>query len=155
MALIDESVLEREIHISARPEIVFSFFTEPEKMIRWKGLRATLDPQPGGMYRVDINGRDVARGEYLEVTPHTRIVFTWGWEGAEGPLPPGASTVEVSLIPDGEGTTVRLRHLGLPNQPLYKLHAAGWDHYLPRLTAVVEGREAGPDPRATLASQHL
>jgi uncharacterized protein YndB with AHSA1/START domain len=154
VALIDEDVLEREIRIAARPEIVFSFFVDPAKMARWKGLRATLDPRPGGVYRVDINGRDVARGEYLEVTPHNRIVFTWGWEGDGSPLPPGASTVEVSLAPDGDGTIVRLRHLGLPNPPLFELHAAGWDHYLPRLMAACEGRDPGPDPRATLTIQH-
>ncbi len=154
MALVDENVLEREIRIAARPEIVFSFFVDPAKMARWKGLRATLDPRPGGVYLVDINGRDVARGEYLEVTPHSRLVFTWGWEGEGSPLPPGASTVEVSLAPDGDGTIVRLRHLGLPNPPLFELHAAGWDHYLPRLMAASEGRDPGPDPRATLTTQH-
>lgn len=155
MALIDESVLEREIRIAARPEIVFSFFVDPAKMARWKGLRATLDPRPGGVYRVEINGRDVARGEYLEVTPHSHLVFTWGWEGENSPLPPGASTVEVSLAPDGDGTIVRLRHLGLPNPPVFELHAAGWDHYLPRLIAASEGRDPGPDPRATLTTQHV
>jgi len=139
--------LEREIRIAARPETVFAFFTDPVKLIRWKGIKATLDPRPGGIYRVDLNGRDVARGEYLEITPYSRVVFTWGWEGEGSPLPPGASTVEISLIAEGEGTVVRLRHLGLPDNQR-GAHAEGWDHFLPRLITSAEGRDPGPDPWA-------
>jgi uncharacterized protein YndB with AHSA1/START domain len=77
-------------------------------MVRWKGLRATMDPRPGGVYRVHISERDVAAGEYVVVQPFERVIFTWGWEG--GPLPPGTSTVEVTLAPDGDGTLLRLEH---------------------------------------------
>ena len=49
--------LEKEVRIEARPETVFPFFTDPAKMTRWKGRSATLDPRPGGTYRVDVNGR--------------------------------------------------------------------------------------------------
>lgn len=140
--------LEHEVRIAARPETVFAFFTDPARMILWKGIEATLDPRPGGIYRVSINGRDVARGEYLEVVPNSRVVFTWGWEGAESPLPPGSSTVEVSLVPDGDGTLVRLRHTGLPAE-IRDVHAAGWEHYLARLTGAAEGHPMGPDPWAS------
>jgi uncharacterized protein YndB with AHSA1/START domain len=137
--------LEREIRIAARPETVFAFFIDPQKMIQWKGLRAKLDPRPGGIYQVEINGRDVARGEYVEIVPYRRIVFTWGWEGEHSPLPPGTTTVEVSFIEEGGHTIVRLKHLGLP--PAQRgVHAEGWDHFLPRLMAVAEGRQPEPDP---------
>ena len=33
-------VVEREVRIAARPEIVFGFFTDPATMIRWKGTDA-------------------------------------------------------------------------------------------------------------------
>ena len=145
MDAIDQSVLERQIRISARPETVFSFFTDPAKMVRWKGIRAKLDPRPGGVYRVEINGRDVALGKYVEIVPYSRIVFTWGWEGENSPLPPGSTTVEIALTPDGDGTLVRLRHLGLPPEQ-QEVHAQGWDHFLPRLSQVAEGLEPGPDP---------
>ena len=140
MDAIDQEILERQIFIAARPETVFSYFTDPLKLTRWKGLRAELDPRPGGIYRVDINGKDIVRGEYVEVLPYSRIVFTWGWEGENSPLPPGSSTVEISLNPEGEGTRVVLRHLGLPPH-LKAVHAEGWDHFLPRLTLAAEGRE--------------
>lgn len=145
MDAIDQSVLERQIHISARPETVFSFFTDPAKMVRWKGVRAKLDPRPGGVYRVEINGRDVVLGKYVEIVPFSRIVFTWGWEGENSPLPPGSTTVEIVLTPDRDGTLVRLRHLGLPPEQR-EVHAEGWDHFLPRLGLAAQGLEPGPDP---------
>jgi uncharacterized protein YndB with AHSA1/START domain len=142
------AVVEREIRIAARPETVFDFFIDPEKMILWKGRRAELDPRPGGVYRVEINDVAIARGEYVEVDPPTKVVFTWGWEGQEsGPhaVKPGSSRVEVTLEPDGDGTLVRLRHLDLP-EGSREIHGQGWDMYLARLTAVAEGRDPGADP---------
>lgn len=146
MVTSDQSdVVEREVRIAARPETIFPFFTDPAKMVLWHGLHATLDPRQGGVYRVDITGRDVARGEYVEVVPYSRVAFTWGWEGEGSPLPPGSSTVEITLTPDGDETIVRLRHLGLTAEQ-GNSHAEGWEHFLPRLVTAAEGRDPGPDP---------
>jgi len=138
-------VLERELHIAARPEIVFAFFTDPAKMMRWMGKEATLDPRPGGICRIDMNGHDITRGEYLEVIPHSRVVFSFGWEAEGRPPRPGESTVEISLTPDGEGTILRLRHLGLSAEERPN-HAMGWDQFLPGLVAAAEGRRLEVDP---------
>ena len=136
-------VYEREIRIAARPEVVFQFFVDPVKMVQWKGMDAMLDPRPGGIYRVNVTGRDIARGEYVEITPPSRIVFTWGWEGS--PIAPGSSTVEILLTADGDGTLLILRHSGLPSQAVPD-HAEGWEHFLPRLAVVASGGDPGIDP---------
>ena len=149
MTQTDSDAVEREVRIAARPETVFPFFTDPEKMMRWKGTEAELDPRPGGIYRVNVTGHDIAHGEYVEVVPNSRVVFTWGWEGENSPLPPGASTVEITLTPDGDGTIVRLRHHGLPAE-LRDEHAIGWEHFLERLAIAGEGRDPGPDPWVSL-----
>ena len=143
----ESGVVEREIRIAARPETVFSFFIDPEKMTRWKGIGVTLEPHPGGTYRVDMNGNNIARGEYLEVVPNSRVVFSWGWEGEGSALPPGSSRVEVTLTPDNEGTIVLLRHLGLPADQ-QDAHAEGWEHYMARLAIAGAGGDPGPDPWA-------
>lgn len=137
----------QEIRIAAHPETVFAFLTDPGKILRWMGTTADVDPRPGGTYRVDITGRDVARGEYVEVVTGRRVVFTWGWEGDGVPVPPGSSTVEVTLVPDGDGTILRLVHRGLP-QEARESHAHGWTHYLNRLAAAASGLDPGPDPMA-------
>lgn len=140
----DDLVVERDVRVDAPPESVFRFFVDPDQMIRWMGVDATLDPQPGGIYRVNVTGSDIARGEYVEVVPNERVVFTWGWEDETNPVRPGSTTVEVTLEPDGEATIVRLRHFGVGGPE--DRHAQGWEHYLARLAAAAAGRDAGPDP---------
>ena len=107
----DSDAVELEVRIAARPETVFSFFTDPDKMVLWKGIKAKLDPRPGGVYRVDMNGHDVASGQYMGIVPHSRMVISWGWEGDGSPIPPGSSTVEITLTPDGDGTILRATRL--------------------------------------------
>jgi uncharacterized protein YndB with AHSA1/START domain len=129
-------VVELERRIAAPPEIVFSYFTDPDRYRLWQGIGAELDPRPGGMFRVTQNDAGfVSRGEFIELEPPSRLVFSWGWEGIDG-LPPGASTVEIDLVPDGDGTILRLRHSGLPSDSACDLHAFGWGVGLDDLVAV-------------------
>jgi uncharacterized protein YndB with AHSA1/START domain len=144
---VERGGIAMTVRIAARREAVFGFFMEPEKMLRWKGVQAILDPRPGGTYRVDINGRDVVSGTYVSVEPYSRVVFTWGWEGEGSPLPPGSSTVEVTLEEEGGDTIVHLRHTGLPPDQVAS-HDEGWRHFLPRLEVAASGGDPGPDPWA-------
>ncbi len=134
-----------EVRIAAPPEVVFPYFTDPARMVDWMGISALLDPRPGGTFRVEPNGRDVVLGEYIEVEPPHRVVFTWGF-GGTGPLTAAGSTrVEVTLEPDGEGTRLTVLHHGLTGRAR-GAHAEGWAHYLGRLAPVAGGRPAEPDP---------
>lgn len=148
MTSVQSDVVVREVRVSARPETIFGFLTDPALMARWMGQHVQLEPHAGGNYRVDINGQAIARGEFLEVVPNQRVSFSFGWEGDGAPVPPGSSVVEITLTPDGEATVVRLEHSGLPAEAREE-HGHGWQHYLDRLTAVVEGRDPGPDPNQT------
>ena len=40
--------IKKEIFIACRPETLFSFFTDPEKLVRWMGRHVLLDPSIGG-----------------------------------------------------------------------------------------------------------
>jgi uncharacterized protein YndB with AHSA1/START domain len=141
------STVEHEIRIEARPETVFGFFTDPVKMVSWMGNEATLDPRPGGVFHVgfvrDI-GQAAARGEFVEVVPFKRIVFTWGIDAAAFGVTPASTRVEVSLVPDGDGTIVRLVHSELPETAV-EFHKAGWGHYLERLAITAPGVDLGTD----------
>lgn len=147
----DSDSIQVEVRIRAKPEVIFPFFTDPEKIVLWQGTEATLDARPGGVYRVHVAGRYMARGEFVSIEPNKRVVFTWGWEDEGHPVPPGSSTVEVTLHPEGDSTIVRLRHSGLSVEQAQE-HKAGWGHYLPRLVERAEGRDPGPDPMMTGAT---
>lgn len=133
----------KEIRLEARPETVFAFFTEPEKLTRWLAAEASLDPRPGGINHQahlggegDPSGPHCMRGEFVEVTPPSRVVFTWGFESASIGIPPGSSTVEVTLEPDGAGTLLRLVNHDVPAVARAG-HDAGWTTMLERLAAAV------------------
>jgi uncharacterized protein YndB with AHSA1/START domain len=142
-----ESVLvEREVAIEASPETVWKFLVDQEKATCWMGQSASFDLRPGGEYRVGVIPGNVARGEFVEIDPPRRLVFTWGWEpDSQSPIRPGETTVEFDLVPSGEGTILRFRH-GLPNAESAESHAHGWDHYLARLQVAAEGGDPGRDP---------
>jgi uncharacterized protein YndB with AHSA1/START domain len=146
----DTAVYERTIAIDASPETVWEFFVDPEKLMRWKGIKANLDAQAGGEYYCEVIPGHIARGEFVELDKPNRLVFTWGWDGNEG-VPPGSSTIEVDLAADGDGTSLRFVHRNLPSAEAVASHAQGWDHYLPRLELAAAGKDPGADPWVTQA----
>lgn len=146
----------KEVFIEAPTSVVFQFLTDAPKMIRWMGINAKIDPRPGGVYWLDPNGRDFICGEYVEVIPDRRVVFTWGFENPSPDMPAvpaGSTQVEIELEPEGNGTRVRLTHRQLPPEARDR-HMLGWGHYLQRLKSVSEGLEPGPDPYADLSVRH-
>jgi uncharacterized protein YndB with AHSA1/START domain len=136
--------LVREIFIEASPEVIFQFLVDPAKYVEWGGAEAVLDPRPGGTYRALTGGTHWGAGEFLEVDPDRRVVFSFGWDEPGHPIPAGSTTVEIDLEPSAAGTTVRLTHRGLPEDAVGD-HTGGWDHYLARLDVVARGGDAGPD----------
>ncbi len=136
---IDKSVL-----VPLDADQTFALLTEPERLRRWQALSARVDLRAGGDYRWTVVPGANAGGSFVEIEPGKRLVYTFGWEGDEA-LPPGASTVTVTLEPAEGGTTVRLVHEGLtPEQG--ENHSHGWDHFLGRLVAAGQEGDAGLDP---------
>ena len=149
METTTETSVERELAIAASPETVWQFLVDPDKAARWMGVAVSLDPRPGGLYRVEVVNGHTARGEFVELDPPRRLVHTWGWEepdenGANA-VPPGSTTVEIELVPTDDGTTLRFSHRDLPHAAAAEKHAHGWDHYLERLVVVAGGGDPGPD----------
>ncbi len=136
-------VVER--YVKARPETVFTFFTDPDRWLLWQGVDGRVEARPGGEFRLNVRGDGYAVGRFVEVDPPRQLVFTWGWENPAVGLPPGSTTVEVEVIGTDDGCLVRLTHRDLP-PPEQDLHREGWAHYLERLGIVAAGGDPGPDP---------
>ncbi len=142
--------VEREIRIAARPEIVFEHFVDPDRLARWLGPAATVDAWPGGDLRVAIDGVHPVSGQFVELDPPRRLVFTWGWERPEYGVPPGGTRVEVDLTPDGGATLLRLRHLDIPGST--EGYGEGWTSYLERLAAAATDGDTEQSPATTSTS---
>jgi uncharacterized protein YndB with AHSA1/START domain len=118
------------------------------------GRTATLQAVPGGTFRVRMRDGVEAAGEFLEIDPPRKVVFTWGWTH-EPTVPPGSTRVVVTLAPDGNGTRVVLRHYGLPDGQRHDGHHKGWIMYLDRLSTRIAGRHPGPDPNTRIGPEPI
>src|SRR5258708_38258122 len=107
--MIEPLVVRREVQIAAPPATVFAFLTDPQKILRWMGTEATLEPHPGGLYLVNVTGKDIARGRFTEVIPVHRLAHRFGGDDRQD-MPPASSLSENRLITHEAGWTVRRRN---------------------------------------------
>jgi uncharacterized protein YndB with AHSA1/START domain len=135
---MDDEPVVSEIAVRASADAVYAMFTDPAQLVRWIGIRALLEPRPGGQFRFELMEGEFCSGRYVELVPGRRVVFTWGWESGALPVVPGSTTVEVDLEERDGVTHVRLTHRGL-DAAMRRMHAEGWSRYLPVLAAVLEG----------------
>jgi len=134
---------EKSVLVPLNADETFALITQPDRLRRWQVITARVDLRAGGEYRWTVIPGNSAAGTFTEVEPGRRVVFTWGWEGS-AELPPGASTVIITLEPAAGGTMVHLTHEGLSGEQQAS-HGAGWTHYLGRLVTAATAGDAGPD----------
>jgi uncharacterized protein YndB with AHSA1/START domain len=134
--------IEQRVRIAASPETVWNFWTDASRLCEWWGVRAEIEPQPGGTFRVimDADG-PVMSGAYITLEPFSRLVFTFGWEGNPmgEALAPGSTQVEVTLTPVNGDTDLVLVHREVPAAHADE-HAKGWALFVgERLPMAVAG----------------
>jgi uncharacterized protein YndB with AHSA1/START domain len=103
-----EFVMERTIEAS--PECVFDAYTDPVKVAQWWGQRSSTttveqnDVRPGGAWRFvqrDAEGNVYEfYGQYLEVVPNQKLVYTFEFAGFPGHV----VTDTVAFELEGAGT---------------------------------------------------
>jgi uncharacterized protein YndB with AHSA1/START domain len=139
--------LERTFNASA--EAVFDAWTSAEVLRRWwpagsdwETPVADVDVRVGGELRLVMRSPDGeefgGRGEYLEITPPERLVFTWTWDGHVGYE--GTQLVEVEFTERDDGaTTVVLTNRGLRDEEAKRQHKEGWEASFDNLDRVLAG----------------
>ena len=118
--------------INAAPAKVFRAWTEAAQLMKWMHpgdsdvVRAELDARVDGRFSIVYrkpDGREIeAGGQYLEMVPDAKLVFTWAWRSS----PEQESLVTVLLRPDGNGTLLTLTHEQFVDEETRDLHQAGW-----------------------------
>ena len=129
---LDQQPLISEQWIRAPKSAVFDFLVDVEKLGRWLG-QFEAAPAVGEGFVLAIGPEHVARGTFVSIEPEDRVVFSWGWDHAPE-VPPGSTTVTITLTDHEGGTRVVLRHDGLPMGPEDQ-HAVGWKACLAGLLA--------------------
>jgi uncharacterized protein YndB with AHSA1/START domain len=140
--------------LSAPRDEVFRAWTEPDLFGKWftppgnSSVSAELDVRPGGKYRIKLErtqlvpGTSYIVGDYLEVVPPERLVFTFGWdepppvEGLEG-LDVLDSRVTVQFRDLGDSTEISITHERLETPEQRDFHRWGWETTLDQLARIV------------------
>jgi uncharacterized protein YndB with AHSA1/START domain len=154
---LDKLRLEREFEATA--EEVFDAWTNPEVLARWWGpapswdsVRCAVDLRVGGGYVMRVRDPDSGTelevgGEYREIDPPRRLVYTWCW-AAGGPNPGLVTVVTVEFVALGDRTLVVLEHVGLGTEDSRTRHGEGWNAAFNRLRDAIFG-----DPEAGRAAR--
>ncbi len=145
------SDLTKSIWIDAPPKVVFGYFTDADKMARWCGVSAELDPVPQGIYRSDLGELGIMEGRFIRVEPSTFVSFEVDAPfGVE--VPP--SLIEISISSEAGGSRVEINQSGL-DSPFNLTASRGWDHHLARLSVIASGGSPGSDPFCKRPMQSL
>ncbi len=138
----DKLSLEIKRFINAPRARVYAAWTDPAQLKEWWGPETVrtrnfaADVRVGGKYRWDlINQEDEEMsvfGEYRELVPEKKIVFTWKWDD-DDVWERHNSIVTVELSDRDGGTELILRHEKLPSEESRDRHNEGWNSVLDRL----------------------
>ena len=145
--MTDEHTLTIERSYQAPARRVFDAFTSEEVMRRWwhpapdwETPEASVDLRVGGRVRVvmrdpDTDARYGGGGEYVEIDPPNRLVFTWIWDDDRDQV---RQLIEIDFQEHEGVTTVRFTHRNLWNEEAVRSHEEGWSAAFDNLARTVE-----------------
>jgi uncharacterized protein YndB with AHSA1/START domain len=133
----DPTSIRIERTFAAPAQAVFAAWTSPEMLRRWYPPGADwdtpvaeVDLRVGGKLRLVMRSPTDEEfgggGEYQEITPGQRLVFTWAWDRPD--IGGGTQLVEVEFREHPNGTTtVVMTNRGLTDDETRKSHRDGWE----------------------------
>jgi uncharacterized protein YndB with AHSA1/START domain len=166
-----EPVAEREVVITrvydAPAHLLFAACSAPQHLTQWFGppgwtlTRCEMDFRAGGWLRLAMTGRDGVQGptfsgEYLEIVPNRRIVYTGAFETPDAE----AMTTTFTFAEDAEtGQTTLTIHtlfasVAMKNEHLGQGYARSWSVIVEQLADYIAARDAASRPAQANARHH-
>jgi uncharacterized protein YndB with AHSA1/START domain len=134
--------LEIKRFINAPRAQIYAAWTDAAELKKWFGpdwvqtREIVAEARVGGKFRWDLitgDGREkTIEGEYREIIPGKKIVFTWRHCDDEAWVN-RSSIVTVELSDRHGGTELQLTHVQLPSEESRDDHHKGWNSVLDRL----------------------
>jgi uncharacterized protein YndB with AHSA1/START domain len=150
----DDATLILKRILNAPQELAFKAWTTPEHIRQWMRPDpemvvplARMDLRVGGKFRIQMKKPDgeffTAAGEFKEVKPPERLVYTWDWEkdgsGTEfGEVEGKTSLITVEFLKRGEQTELVFTHSRFASVASRDSHAEGWSTSLENFAKFVE-----------------
>ena len=151
----DQDAVVCEVQIAAPPERIFQALTSADQLPRWWNGEGgpcrvklwEMDPQIGGKWRCvawDPTGKMVIHGssefetsgEIVELDPPRVLAYTWFANFHS--VPSHQTLVRWELIPQSQGTLVRMTHSALRALPGGTDYVNGWPGVLDSLKGFFE-----------------
>ena len=132
--MTDDKTLVIDRVLNAPPDRVFAAWTDTAQLAEWygpEGMKAEIfanDLTVGGQYSLvmkSAEGEYHLSGEYEEIEPPRKLVFTWKWKTSDE-----TTRVTIELRPQGDGTHLRLTHTGFAEAEQASSHNQGWSSSL-------------------------
>ena len=127
--------------IDASREELFEAFTNPKIMSEWfypdedMSVEVNNTFKVGGGYTLKMHGKDGVTythvGEYKEIVPPEKLVFTWNSDFVQNTL------VTIAFNKSDSGTEIVLTHDLLPSEEQAECHVGGWNGCLARLESTM------------------
>lgn len=128
--------------INAPQQAVFDAWLNPDMLRKFMHPaaemsvpRASNEPKEGGAFEVVMRVGDNElphSGTYKEISPHSRIVFSW-----VGHVSVDNSIVTLTFEPVENGTHVTLTHVRFMDEETRDNHQGGWTNILAKLDSVL------------------
>jgi len=138
----EKTSLEIKRFINATRNRVYAAWTDPAQLRQWFGPEnvrtrdIVAETRVGGKFRWDLTNPEgeemTVQGEYRELQPGRKIVFTWQWQDDET-WESHNSIVTVELSDVAGDTELRLLHEQLPSEESRDNHNDGWNSLLNKL----------------------
>lgn len=136
--------------IKAPRDRVYAAWTDLELARQWWGPdgcethELILEARPGGKFRWVLSTPDgermTAQGEFREVRPGEKVVYTWQWaDDPDWENHESLVTVEFREI-NATTTELRLTHEKLPSQQSRDNHTGGWTGALDKFERLLASR---------------
>ena len=147
---MSQDKIERELTIAAPIQRVWAVLTEPQHIAQWfgRGEPAPVNLRAGGILHLDHGEHGEFPCRIEKVDPPHYLAYRWAsaYPGEEA-TDTNSTLVEFTLVPDGDGTRLRLVESGFAalaippeREPTagYESHSAGWTDVLAGLRRYVE-----------------
>ncbi len=151
----DNATLVLRRLLKAPQERAFRAWTSPEHIQEWMRPEpgmvvplVSMDLRVGGKFRIQMKNPDgeyfTAVGEFREVNPPERLVYTWDWEKdgggtAFGEVEGKTSLITVEFLRRGEQTEFVMTHTRFATVQSRDGHAGGWTRALESFAKFLEG----------------
>lgn len=136
-----ETKVGTEKEFSVPVERLYAAWTTPEDLKQWWKpsenhlTNVELDNKEGGHIKYEFDNKEgqhvvTITGQYKEVKPNEKLVYTWNWDIASGNVKESDHQLTIEFSAEGSGSKLTVLQENFENGEAVKPHEEGWEKAL-------------------------